>query len=185
MSRSVNGMKVERMELEGVLVIEPRLHSDSRGVFLESWRRARYAEAGLPERFEQDNVSVSRRGVLRGLHYQAPNPQGKLVTAVYGAIFDVAVDLRAGSPTFGRWMGVELTAESMRQLWIPAGFAHGFQALSDGAVVSYKCTAPYSPADEHSLRWNDPQVGIRWPLPDPILSDKDAAAPLLGEEGAG
>jgi dTDP-4-dehydrorhamnose 3,5-epimerase len=174
-------MKVEQTELEGVLVITPRLHRDGRGFFAESWRRERYAEVGLPPAFAQDNVSLSRRGVVRGLHFQNPSAQGKLVSALAGSIFDVAVDLRRGSPTFARWFGVELSGETMRQLWVPAGFAHGFQALTDGAVVAYKCTSPYSPADEHSLRWNDPRVGIEWPLAEAMLSEKDEAAPLLDE----
>jgi dTDP-4-dehydrorhamnose 3,5-epimerase len=174
-------MRVEKAEIEGLLIVEPRVHGDERGIFAETWRMDRYSAEGMPERFEQDNVSVSRRGVVRGLHFQNPSAQGKLVSALSGAIFDVAVDLRRDSSTFGRWFGTELSGDNLRQLWIPAGFAHGFQALGDHTVVAYKCTAPYSPPDERSLRWNDPAIGIRWPLPQAILSTKDEAAPLLAE----
>ncbi|CAN5659391.1 dTDP-4-dehydrorhamnose 3,5-epimerase [soil metagenome] len=174
-------MRVVKTEIEGLRIVEPRVHADERGLFAETWRLERYSGEGLPERFEQDNVSVSRRGVVRGLHFQNPTAQGKLVTALSGAIFDVAVDLRRDSSTFGRWIGAELSGSNLRQLWIPAGFAHGFQALEDDTVVAYKCTAPYAPADDRSLRWNDPAIEIRWPLPEAILSDKDRAAPLLSE----
>lgn len=175
-------MRTTPTPLPGVLILEPRIFPDERGVFAETWRRERYEEAGLPGSFVQDNVSGSTRGVVRGLHYQKdPNAQGKLVTALRGTIFDVAVDLRRDSPTFLQWFGVELSGDTLRQLWIPEGFAHGFQALTEGAVVTYKCTAPYSPADERSLRWNDPAVGIEWPLESATVSDKDAIAPLLSE----
>jgi dTDP-4-dehydrorhamnose 3,5-epimerase len=175
-------MRTTPTTLPGVCILHPTIFPDERGFFTETWRRDRYQEAGLPGEFVQDNVSVSGRGVVRGLHYQKdPNAQGKLVTVVRGTIFDVAVDLRRDSPTFRQWFGVELSGDAPRQLWIPAGFAHGFQALTDGAVVTYKCTTAYSPADERSLRWNDPTVGIRWPLESGILSEKDAIAPLLNE----
>jgi dTDP-4-dehydrorhamnose 3,5-epimerase len=174
-------MQITQTRLPGVLVLEPRRFHDPRGSFAETWRRERYEEAGLPGRFEQDNVSISARGVVRGLHFQNPAPQGKLVTALSGAIFDVAVDLRRDSPTFGAWVGVELSGDDLRQLWIPEGFAHGFQALTDGTIVSYKCTAPYVPEAESSIRWDDPRIGIEWPLADSILSPKDAAAPLLAD----
>ena len=162
-------------------MLEPRVFADERGRFVETWNAERYAEVGIPGPFVQDNVSVSKRGVLRGLHFQNPNVQGKLVSVLHGAVYDVAVDLRVGSPTFGEWVGVELSAEDGRQMWIPEGFAHGFQALEDGTVFSYKCTAAYSPADEHSLRWDDPALRITWPLSDPMVSAKDAAAPVLME----
>jgi dTDP-4-dehydrorhamnose 3,5-epimerase len=170
---------VTETKLEGVLVLEPRVFADERGRFVETWNAERYAEAGILGPFVQDNVSVSKRGVLRGLHFQNPNAQGKLVSVLHRTVYDVAVDLRQGSPTFGEWVGVELSAENGRQMWIPEGFAHGFQALCDGTVFSYKCTAPYSPTDEHSLRWDDPALGIDWPLAEPVVSVKDAAAPVL------
>lgn len=172
-------MKVTETRLPGVLLLEPRVFRDERGFFLETWNRERYAEVGINQPFVQDNLSSSQRNVLRGLHFQNPSSQAKLVTTVWGAVFDVAVDLREDSPTFGEWVGVELTAENMRQLYIPEGFAHGFVVLSETALFSYKCTALYSPVHERSLRWNDPDVGIEWPIDVPILSEKDGRAPLL------
>lgn len=171
-------MKVIETEIPDLLLIEPDVFDDHRGRFLELWNRDRYPE--LPG-FVQDNLSVSHRGVLRGLHFQHPNGQGKLVTAVSGEVFDVAVDLRRGGPTFGHWWGTRLSARSHRQLWVPAGFAHGFVALTDDSIISYKCTALYSPDDERTLRWNDPDVGIEWPVDDPALSDKDRAGRRLEE----
>lgn len=170
-------MTIKETKLEGVL--EPRVFADARGRFVETWNAERYAGLGIPGPFVQDNVSVSKRGVLRGLHFQNPNAQGKLVSVLHGAVWDVAVDLRVDSPTFGEWVGVELSAENGRQMWIPEGFAHGFQALEDATVFGYKCTAAYSPADEHSLRWDDPALGIAWPLAEPRVSAKDGAAPGL------
>ena len=172
-------MRVTETRLTGVLLLEPRIFRDSRGFFVETWSRERYAEVGINQPFVQDNLSFSKQNVLRGLHYQNPTPQAKLVTALQGLVFDVAVDLRQDSPTFGEWIGVELSAENMRQLYIPEGFAHGFVVLSQTAIFSYKCTAPYSPAHERSLRWNDPSVGIDWPISVPVLSEKDEFAPLL------
>lgn len=174
-------MRVIETKLDGVLILEPRVFEDERGRFLETWNAERYAEAGILGPFVQDNVSVSKRGVLRGLHFQNPNPQGKLVSVLQGAVYDVAVDLRTDSPTFKEWVGVELSAENGRQMWIPEGFAHGFQALADRSVFSYKCTAPYSPADEHVLRWDDPALGIEWPLDEPVMAQKDAEAPLIAD----
>ena len=174
-------MIVESLALPGVLLIKPRHFRDARGQFLETWHDERYAAAGLPGPFVQDNVSVSLHGVLRGLHFQHPKSQGKLVTVLAGSVFDVAVDVRRGSPAHGRWIGHELTAESGHQLWIPPGFAHGFLVTSSEAVFSYKCTAYYSPSDERCVRWNDPAIGIRWPSDAPVLSDKDGVAPLLRE----
>lgn len=175
-------MNVVATDLPGVLLLEPRVFRDERGHFLETWLAGRYEDAGLPPVFVQDNVSVSHRGVLRGLHFQHPHAQGKLVSVLRGAVFDVAVDVRRGSPTFGRWFGAELSAENARQLWIPPGFAHGFQVVSEeDAVFLYKCTERYAPAAEHTLRWDDPAVGVRWPLAEPILSVKDAAAARLAE----
>lgn len=173
-------MKVTALPgLPELLLVEPPVFHDARGAFRELYRETRYADAGIPDRFVQDNLSLSRRHVLRGLHLQNPRGQSKLVTVLAGAVFDVAVDVRRGSPTFGRWAGVTLTAENAHQLWIPSGFAHGFLVLSDEALFSYKCTEPYSPSHELSVRWDDPGVGIEWPVPAPILSDKDAAAPTL------
>jgi dTDP-4-dehydrorhamnose 3,5-epimerase len=175
---------IEQTDLAQVLVLTPRFFKDERGFFTESYNKRAFAEAaGSDVEFVQDNHSRSSRGVLRGLHYQLPpNAQAKLVRVASGAIFDVAVDLRRSSPTFGKWAGVELSAENHRQLWIPEGFAHGFLTLSDSADVLYKTTAYYSPADEGSLAWDDPDVRIEWPLTtEPLLSDKDRAAPRLAE----
>ena len=172
-------MNVVELRLGGVLLLESRAFRDERGFFLETWNRGRHSAAGVPDDFAQDNVSFSRRGVLRGLHYQNPAPQGKLVAVLQGSIFDVAVDLRADSPTFAQWFGTELSAENLRQLYIPEGFAHGFLVTAETALVSYKCTAPYAPEHERSLRWDDPEIGIVWPLGNPLLSDRDQNAPLL------
>lgn len=174
-------MKVTAGGLNSVLVLEPRVFRDGRGHFFESWSRDRYAEASIEEEFVQDNISFSRRGVLRGLHFQNPDPQAKLVSVPQGTIWDVAVDLRMDSATFGRWTGWELSAENGKQLYVPVGFAHGFVVISDTALVSYKCSNSYSPQHERALRWDDPELGIAWPTSDPILSRKDAEAPLLRE----
>lgn len=167
-------MQVTPLELPGVLLVAPRVFRDARGLFFESWHRARYAAAGIPEEFVQDNVSVSAAGVLRGLHLQHPRGQGKLVSVVAGAVFDVAVDVREGSPTFGRWVGARLDAERREQLYIPPGFAHGFQVLSEQAVFVYKCSAVYNPTAELTVAWDDPDLSIAWPRPDPAVSEKDA-----------
>ena len=176
-------MKVTPTALPEVLLLEPKVHGDARGFFLESWNRRAFNEAvGRHLEFVQDNHSRSARGVLRGLHYQLPpHAQGKLVRVVQGAVFDVAVDVRRGSPTFGEWDGVELSAENHRQLWIPPGFAHGFLVLSDVADFLYKTTDYYSPADERAVRWDDPEIGIQWPAltSPPTLSGRDSIAPLL------
>lgn len=177
-------MLIEQPDLAPLLVLTPRSFPDERGFFTESYnKRAFDAAVGADVGFVQDNHSRSTRGVLRGLHYQLPpNAQGKLVRVASGAIFDVAVDMRRSSPTFGRWTGVELSAENHRQLWIPEGFAHGFVTLSETADVIYKTTAYYSPGDEGSLAWDDPEVGIEWPLAvEPILSGKDREAPRLAD----
>ena len=174
-------MKVVPTSLPGVIALEPAVFRDDRGLFFEAWRQEAYAAAGIDRPFVQDNVSVSRRGVLRGLHFQNPVPQGKLVSVMLGEVFDVAVDLRADQPTFGTWTGVSLSGENRRQLFIPEGFAHGFVVLSDSAIVHYKCTAPWQGEYDRSLRWDDPAIGIEWPVADPILSPKDAAAPRLDE----
>ena len=169
--------------LPGVLLLEPKAFGDARGFFMETWQAARYHEAGLPARFVQDNHSRSRRGVLRGLHYQLTDPQGKLVRVTVGAVFDVVVDLRRTSPTFGEWFGLELSAANKKMLYVPEGMAHGFLCLEDGTDFLYKCTSGYAPANEHSLLWNDPAIGIKWPLGDivPTLSAKDAAGLPLAE----
>jgi dTDP-4-dehydrorhamnose 3,5-epimerase len=174
-------MKVHETPLPGVFLVEPRVFRDPRGFFYESFQAERFGEHGLPDRFVQDNHSRSRRGVLRGLHYQLTRPQGKYVTAVRGEIFDVAVDIRRGSPTFGRWFGVTLSGDDPRYLYIPPGYAHGFCVLSEEADFVYKCTDVYVPSDERTVQWNDPAIGIEWPLPDPIVSDRDRAARPLAE----
>lgn len=175
-------MEIIRTAIDGPVIIEPRLFGDDRGFFMESWNAARFREAGLDLDFVQDNHSRSSRGVLRGLHYQLPDPQGKLVRVVSGAVFDVAVDIRASSPTFGKWVGVELSAANKRMFWVPPGFAHGFVALEDGTDFLYKCTALYQPANEHSILWNDPAIGIEWPEGiEPQLSQKDLAGKPLAE----
>jgi dTDP-4-dehydrorhamnose 3,5-epimerase len=174
-------MNITATEIPGVLCIEPDAFSDARGTFSEICRVDRYAEFGVSDPFVQDNMSSSRQGVLRGLHLQYPRGQGKLVSAVYGEIFDVAVDARIGSPTFGRAVWVTLSESNRRQLYVPPGCAHGFAVSSPEAVVVYKCTEYYAPQYEHVVRWNDPALGIPWPIANPILSERDAAAPLLSE----
>ncbi len=174
-------MKLIETDLPGCLIIEPRVFGDERGFFYESWNKAKLAEAGLTIDFVQGNVSASSRGVLRGLHYQWPNPQGKLVSVLEGEVYDVAVDIRRGSPTFGRWSAVMLTAANRRHFYIPKGFAHGFAVVSERAIFTYQCTAAYDAAADTGIRWNDATLGIDWPLAEPILSDKDARAPFLAE----
>jgi dTDP-4-dehydrorhamnose 3,5-epimerase len=175
-------MRVSRTAIPDVLLIEPKVFQDSRGFFLETFQAQKYAQVGLPEALVQDNHSGSHGGVLRGLHYQVRQAQGKLVSVVVGRVFDVAVDLRRSSPTFAKWVGIDLRAEDRRQLWIPPGFAHGFYVLSPWAEVTYKVTEYYSPQWERTLRWDDPTVNIQWPLPpgaQPTLSPKDAQGALF------
>jgi len=172
-------MKVVETSLSGCVIIEPAVFSDERGFFFEIWNADRYGQLGFPDKFVQSNVSSSARGVLRGLHYQWPNPQGKLVSVLEGEAYDVAVDIRRGSPTFGRWTAVILSAENKRQFWIPEGFAHGFAVLSERAIFSYLCTAQYDGSADAGVRWNDADIGVDWPIDAPLLSDKDAAAPFL------
>lgn len=173
-------MKVTPLELAGLKLIEPDYYADRRGGFYEAFSKSAFEQHGLPTEFVQDNVSVSSQGVVRGLHFQWPFAQGKLVWAVEGEIADVVVDIRKSSPTFGRHELVVLSAVNHRQLYVPIGFAHGFQAVSERAVVCYKCTERYSPSHEHTLLWNDPALGIAWPPPDhAVLSDKDAAGIAL------
>jgi len=174
-------MQVSATEIPDVLVLEPTVHGDHRGFFMETWRQSDFENLGIDAHFVQDNQSRSAQGILRGLHYQVNNPQGKLVRVIAGDIFDVAVDLRASSPTFGQWVGKALSSDNHRQLWVPPGFAHGFYVLSEVAEIAYKCTAYYEPENDRALAWNDPSLAIAWPLlgPQPILSAKDSNAPGL------
>lgn len=172
-------MNVILTDIPDLLIIEPKLFGDARGFFLETYQFERYAEHGITRPFVQDNLSRSSRGVLRGLHLQNPNTQGKLVSVLRGRVLDVAVDVRRGSPTFGRHVAVELSEENRRQLWVPRGFAHGFTVLSETADFAYKCDTRYSPKDEIAVRWNDPELGIAWGVESPSLSARDAEAPLL------
>lgn len=172
-------MRVTELALEGVRLIEPRVFRDDRGYFAETWRADRFAEAGLPDPFVQDNQSQSSRGTLRGLHWQWRRPQAKLVRVLSGTIFDAVVDVRRGSPAFGRWLGVELAADPMRWLYVPIGYAHGFCVLSDVAVVEYKCSDVYDPGGESGLPWDDPSIAIAWPVAAPVLSPRDRQHPPL------
>jgi dTDP-4-dehydrorhamnose 3,5-epimerase len=174
-------VKVSKAPLADVLVIETDRYQDSRGHFAETWNQKRYEEAGIQVQFVQDNFSFSRRGVLRGLHFQQPYPQVKLVQVLRGAVYDVVVDLRKQSPTFGKWWGTELTEENGKQLYVPVGFAHGFLVTSEDSVFLYKCSEFYHPEAEHTLLWNDPDVGIQWPVEHPQLSSKDASAQSLSQ----
>jgi dTDP-4-dehydrorhamnose 3,5-epimerase len=174
-------MKVTETSLPGVRVIEPDVFGDTRGFFFELYQARRYLEAGIDQPFVQDNLSRSIKDTLRGLHFQEPHGQGKLVQILQGAAYDVAVDVRRGSPTFGRWFGIELSSENKRQLWIPPGFAHGFCVTSPSADFFYKCTESYFPQADRVIAWNDPALGIRWPTQTPLLSKKDAAAKPLSE----
>ncbi|HET9032738.1 MAG TPA: dTDP-4-dehydrorhamnose 3,5-epimerase [Dokdonella sp.] len=177
-------MKLIKTALEGCIVIEPKVHGDARGFFYESFNANRFAEAGLDLKFVQTNVSRSEQGVLRGLHYQWPNPQGKLVSVLEGEVYDVAVDIRTGSPTFGQWAAAILSAENKRHFWVPEGFAHGFAVLSGPATFVYQCTAVYDAASDASIRWNDAALAIDWPLAKPSLSDKDEKAQFLADVAA-
>ena len=174
-------MRALPTELPGVLLVEPTVHRDDRGFFLETYHRQKYADAGIDVTFVQDNHSRSLARTLRGLHAQVRNPQGKLVRAVEGEIWDVAVDIRPASPTFRRWVGAVLSAENFRQLWIPPGFAHGFCVLSERAQVEYKCTTLYDKSDEISVAWDDPDLAVAWPVDEPLLSERDRRAPRLAE----
>lgn len=176
-------MRVVETAIVGPVIIEPKVFGDQRGFFMETWNAGAFADAGLNLTFVQDNHSRSQKGVLRGLHFQNPGPQGKLVRVTRGAVFDVAVDLRASSPQFGQWVGVELSAANSRMFWVPEGFAHGFLTLEDDTDFLYKCTAPYAPHNEYTLAWDDPAVGIAWPIigTDPIISDKDACGLALAD----
>jgi len=172
-------VKVLDTPLPGAKIIEPKVFGDARGFFMESWNARRYGEHGLPTRFVQSNVSRSARNVLRGLHFQHPQAQGKLVYVLEGAVFDVAVDIRPDSPTFGQWHGVTLSADNFRQFYVPEGFAHGFCVLSDSALFAYHCTEFYAPEYDAGVLWNDPNIGIQWPVEHPLLSEKDSQLPRL------
>lgn len=167
-------MNVIPCDVPGLVILEPKVFGDARGFFMETWNEQRYREAGIDARFVQDNLSLSRRGILRGLHFQNPAPQGKLVSVLQGEVFDVAVDIRRNSPTFGKWEATRLSSENKRQFFVPHGFAHGFLVLSETALFHYKCTNFYSPKAEVSIRWDDPDIGIPWPLAEPLLSERDA-----------
>jgi len=174
-------MNITETKLAGVLIIEPKVFGDSRGFFKETFQAERYREAGIEYTFVQDNYSRSQKGVLRGLHFQIIKPQGKLVSCPKGAVFDVAMDIDPESTTYGQYVGVELTEENHKQLWVPPGYAHGFCVLSETADFQYKCTDYYDPSDEGGVIWNDPDVAIEWPIADPSLSNKDAILPTLAE----
>ncbi|MGO8676088.1 MAG: dTDP-4-dehydrorhamnose 3,5-epimerase [Limisphaerales bacterium] len=174
-------MNIKTCELEGLLIIQPKVFGDARGFFMETWNEREYRQHGLEGQFVQDNLSLSRRGTLRGLHFQNPHPQAKLLQVLQGEVFDVAVDIRRSSSTFGRWYGLVLSAENKLQFFVPPGFAHGFAVLSDTALFHYKCSDFYSPSDESGVRWDDPEIGIRWPLSEPLLSPRDAKALRLRE----
>jgi len=172
-------MNILKTEIPGAMIIEPRVFGDTRGFFMETYNLQRYRDAGIDQPFVQDNLSYSQQGVLRGLHFQNPRPQGKLVQVLEGSVFDVAVDIRRGSPAFGRWVGVSLTAENKQQFYIPPGCAHGFCVTSPRALFAYKCTDLYHPEGDGGIALNDPDIGIAWPVSTPSLSDKDRQAPLL------
>lgn len=177
-------MNISPTNLNDCVVLDPIVHGDERGFFIESWNSRTFEEAGLNIEFVQDNHSRSARGVLRGLHFQVNTPQGKLVRVTRGSVYDAVVDLRRSSSTFGDWFGLELSEQNQRMLWVPPGFAHGFLVLSETADFQYKCTEYYSPRDDRGIRWNDPEIGIEWPLVDgiePTLSEKDGAAPFLSD----
>lgn len=176
-------MGFETTAIPGCVRVEPTVHSDERGFFIETYSAPRYAEGGIAETFVQDNHSRSSRGILRGLHAQSPTAQGKLVRCVEGAVWDVAVDVRVGSPAFGQHVGVELSAENFQQLYVPPGCLHGFVVLTETAQFEYKCTALYDPKAEFSVRWDDPELAIVWPVEAPVLSEKDRSAPLLADVG--
>ena len=178
-------MEVAATPLAGVMLIKPRVWGDRRGYFVETWQHERYAAAGIDAAFVQDNHSMATDGILRGLHFQKTRPQGKLVSVSLGRVFDVAVDIRPGSPTFGQWYGVELTQDNQWQLWVPPGMAHGFAVTSQVAHFHYKCTDYYCPEDEGGIRWNDPDLAVAWPVAQPLLSDKDRHTPSWREFLAG
>lgn len=172
-------MNIKETKLTGVLILEPKVFTDDRGYFLETWNNTRYEQAGIPGPFVQDNISFSKKGILRGLHFQYPQSQGKLIQVLSGEVVDVVVDIRVGSPTYGQWIGEVLSESNHRQMYVPPGFAHGYCVTSEAALFSYKCTDFYNPATEHGIVWNDPDIGIEWPIAQPVLSPKDAVYPRL------
>lgn len=172
-------MKVTETKLSGVLVLELKVFEDDRGYFLETWSRTRYEQAGVLGHFVQDNISFSKKGILRGLHFQYPQSQGKLIQVLLGEVMDVVVDIRVGSPTYGQWIGEVISESNHRQMYIPPGFAHGYCVMSETALFSYKCTDFYNSATEHGIIWNDPEIGIEWPIDQPVLSPKDMNYPGL------
>ena len=172
-------MKIIQTDLDGVVTIEPELFKDGRGWFMETYSHRRYSEYGIVESFVQDNISFSQKGVLRGLHFQYPQPQGKLIQVLSGEVMDVVVDIRVGSPTYGQWLGEILSEANHRQMYVPPGLAHGYYTTSETALFSYKCSDFYNPATEHGIIWNDPDIGIEWPTAEPVLSPKDGVYPVL------
>lgn len=172
-------MNIKETKLAGVLILEPKVFTDDRGYFLETWNSTRYEQAGITGPFVQDNISFSKKGILRGLHFQHPQSQGKLIQVLSGEVVDVVVDIRAGSPTYGQWIGEILSESNHRQMYVPPGFAHGYCVTSEAALFSYKCTDFYNPATEHGIIWNDPDIGIEWPIAQPVLSTKDGVYPRL------
>jgi dTDP-4-dehydrorhamnose 3,5-epimerase len=172
-------MNIKKTKLAGVLILEPKVFPDDRGYFSETWNCARYEQAGIPGPFVQDNISFSKKGILRGLHFQYPQSQGKLIQVLSGEVLDVIVDIRVGSPTYSQWLGEVLSESNHRQMYVPPGFAHGYCVTSEAALFSYKCTDFYNPATEHGIIWNDPDIGIEWPIAQPVLSAKDKAYPRL------
>jgi len=172
-------MNIKETKLSGVLILEPKVFTDGRGYFLETWNSTRYEQAGIPGSFVQDNISFSKKGILRGLHFQQPQSQGKLIQVLSGEVVDVVVDIRVGSPTYGQWLSEVFSESNHRQMYVPPGFAHGYCATSETALFSYKCTDFYNPATEQGIIWNDPDIGIKWPIAQPALSTKDAVYPRL------
>ena len=172
-------MIIEETNLPGVLILEPKVFLDDRGYFLETWNSTRYEQVGITGPFVQDNISFSKKGILRGLHFQYPQSQGKLIQVLSGEVLDVIVDIRVDSPTYGQWIGEVLSESNHRQMYVPPGFAHGYCVTSEAALFSYKCTDFYNPATEHGIIWNDPDIGIEWPIEQPVLSPKDAVYPRL------
>jgi len=172
-------MNITKTKLPGVLILEPKVFPDDRGYFLETWNSTRYEQAGIPGPFVQDNISFSKKGILRGLHFQYPQSQGKLIQVLSGEVMDIVVDIRVGSSTFGQWIGEALSESNHKQIYVPPGFAHGYCVTSETALFSYKCTDFYNPATEHGIIWNDPDIGIEWPIEHPALSPKDKAYPRL------
>ena len=172
-------MNIEETKLSGVLILKPKVFTDDRGYFFETWNSTRYEQAGIPGPFVQDNISFSKKGILRGLHFQHPQSQGKLIQVLSGEVVDVVVDIRIGSPTYGQWIGEVLSESNHRQMYVPPGFAHGYCVTSEAALFLYKCTDFYNPATEHGIIWNDPDIGIEWPTAQPVLSSKDAVYPRL------